>query len=300
MVKRKRKEEKEEDKNKKKKKLSESDIELNLIINKIEPKKIHIKRTKQVLKEVSDFINEKHDCQTFLYGSWKCGLAINQKSDLDISLLPNSKLDIETENIFLKKVFNHFKKHIKLKCLYIPAKHPLIKLFTDGVIIDISMKDKNFDRDELIIEYLNSYHNCREVMLLLKYWAKIKRLINTPKDNNHFSSYVFYIIVLNFFVKNIEKEEENKSSFDLIFEFFKYYSNFNFDYIISINRKKEMLRFDYTHHPMFVECPHFIGNNVCLSLNHNNFDLFLRECENALIQIQNGEINKIFKWDLLQ
>ena len=114
-------------------------------------------------------------------------------------------------------------------------------------------------------------------MLILKYWLKVKGLVNTDKCKSYFSSYVFYLLVLNFFVKNIEKCDDdnidnnidenidestettttsllkiNKSKkqkttklFELILNFFIYYTNFDFlNYKISINETNEMFRVD--------------------------------------------------------
>ena len=33
-------------------------------------------------------------------------------------------------------------------------------------------------------------------MLILKYWLKVKGLVNTDKCKSYFSSYVFYLLVL--------------------------------------------------------------------------------------------------------
>ena len=60
--------------------------DLKKIINLITPKQRERSTTKQVLNEVTEFVKElNRKYGACLYGSWNCGLALHEHSDIDIS-----------------------------------------------------------------------------------------------------------------------------------------------------------------------------------------------------------------------
>ena len=97
--------------------------DLKKIINLITPKQRERSTTKQVLNEVTEFVKElNRKYGACLYGSWNCGLALHEHSDIDISKRSPSKififliLSLEVEsstnnNNILKKIFYHFKRN---------------------------------------------------------------------------------------------------------------------------------------------------------------------------------------------
>uniref|UniRef100_A0A1B6E7P8 RRM domain-containing protein n=1 Tax=Clastoptera arizonana TaxID=38151 RepID=A0A1B6E7P8_9HEMI len=237
------------------------DTQINSIVEQVKEDRGH--NIMEVLLDIkSIFEPVLPGVQAVLFGSNLSGLAL-KNSDIDIFMeCPGGQPDSDFVMNKAKIVFRS--SLVKNVSRIRNARVPIVKLChkKTNFDCDISFKTKlGFYNSKLIQFYLGLDRRIKPLLLVLKYWCKMLKLLTTRWFSNYALTmmFIFYLQQLEpqilpsvlelqkaakvqRFVDNwncsfaeewIQPAYNTSSMKDLLLGFFKYYSEFDYDYVIS-------------------------------------------------------------------
>ncbi|EGC30949.1 hypothetical protein DICPUDRAFT_157248 [Dictyostelium purpureum] len=213
------------------------------------------------------------------YGSYVIGLS-SPDSDIDVALLNGADI--------YDKVLQKLKSNPSYEILEIrpDAKIPIIR-FSDKINLvkfDLSFKIGNsHPSSEFFISILKGKENLKSLILLVKHYTEKANIKDASQG--YFSSHALTIMAI-YFYKTLVKS--NLNIYDLLHSFFLFYIKFDYNKIISIN-KKEIESFRSFGTKIKIKDVIDKNRNVASGIKLSNFKKIMVEFSRIEYQLRNYE-----------